>query len=206
MGCSKKEYWSGLPFPPSGCLTNPGIEPASPELSGRFFTTEPPGKPHILACCCCPVLQSYPTLCNSMDYSPWLLCPWDFPGKNTGVGCHFLLQDVFPTQRSNQHLLNWQGDSLALSHLGSPTYFPLLLFSPSVVSNSLWPHELQHTKLLYPSLSLGVCSNSRPLSWWCHPTILFFVIPFSSCLQFFPASCSFPMSGSSYQVAKVLDL
>ena len=41
-----------------------------------------------------------------------LLCPWDFPGKSTGVGCHFLLQEIFPTQRSNPHVLHWQVDSL----------------------------------------------------------------------------------------------
>ena len=46
----------------------------------------------------------------------------------------------------------------------------LLLFSCSVVSNSLWPHRLQHTRLSYPSPSPGVCSNSCPLSRWCHPT------------------------------------
>ncbi|MGE2757601.1 hypothetical protein, partial [Escherichia coli] len=48
-----------------------------------------------------------------------LLCPWDFPGKNTGVGCHFLLQGIFPTQGSNPHLLHWQVDSLPLSHQGN---------------------------------------------------------------------------------------
>ena len=44
-----------------------------------------------------------------------LLCPWDFPGKNTGVGCHFRLQGIFLTQGSNRHLLHWQADSLLLS-------------------------------------------------------------------------------------------
>ena len=51
-----------------------------------------------------------------------LLCPWDFSGKNTGMGCHFLLQGIFLTQGSNPsflHLLQWQVDSLPLSHLGS---------------------------------------------------------------------------------------
>ena len=48
------------------------------------------------------------------------LCPWDFPGKNTGVGCHFLLQGIFLTQGLNPCLLHWQADSLPLSHLGSP--------------------------------------------------------------------------------------
>ena len=49
-----------------------------------------------------------------------LLCLWDFPGKNTGVGSHFLLQGIFPTQGSNPRLLQWQENSSPLSHLGSP--------------------------------------------------------------------------------------
>ena len=69
----------------------------------------------------------------------------------------------------------------------------LLLFSRSVMSNSLRPHELQHTRFPCPSPSLGVCSNSRPLNQWCHPTISSSVVPFS-CLQSFPASGSFPTS------------
>ena len=52
------------------------------------------------------VTQSYPTLCNPMDCSQKLLCLWAFPGKNTGVGCHFLLQGIFPTQGSNPDLLH----------------------------------------------------------------------------------------------------
>ena len=49
-----------------------------------------------------------------------LLCPWNFPAKNTGVGCHFLLQGIFPTQGLNPHLLHWQVDSLPPCHLRSP--------------------------------------------------------------------------------------
>ena len=63
-------------------------------------------------------------------------------------------------------------------------------FSSSVVSNSLRPHGLQHTRLPYPSPAPRACSNSCPLSWWSHPTILPSVVPFSSCLQSFPASAS----------------
>ena len=70
----------------------------------------------------------------------------------------------------------------------------LLLFSRSVVSNSLQHHGLQHTSLPCPSPSPGACSNSCPLSQWFHPTILSSVIPFFSHLQSFPASGSFPMS------------
>ena len=62
------------------------------------------------------------------------------------------------------------------------------------MSNSLWPHGLQDARLPYPSPSHGVCWNSYPLSQWCHPSILSSVIPFSSRLQSFPASGSFPMS------------
>ena len=62
-------------------------------------------------------------------------------------------------------------------------------FSRSVVSDSLWPHGLQHARIPCPSPTPGACLNSCPSSWWRHPTI-----PFSSCLQSFPASGSFPMS------------
>ena len=70
----------------------------------------------------------------------------------------------------------------------------LFLFSCLVRSNSLQPHGLQHARLPCPSLSPRVCSNSCPLSWWCHPTTSSSVIPFSSCPQPFPASASFPIS------------
>ena len=70
----------------------------------------------------------------------------------------------------------------------------LSLFSGSVLSNSLWPNGLQHNRLPYPSLSPRVCANSCPLSQWCHPTISFSETSFSSCLQSFPASWSFPVS------------
>ena len=62
------------------------------------------------------------------------------------------------------------------------------------MSNSLWPHGLQHTRLLCPSLFPRVCSDSCPLSQWGHPTISSSVKRFSFCPQSFPASVSFPMS------------
>ena len=70
----------------------------------------------------------------------------------------------------------------------------LLLFSNSVMSNSLQPHGLQLVRLPSPSPSLGACSNSCPLNEWCHPTISSSVTPLPSCLRSFPASGSFPMS------------
>ena len=59
------------------------------------------------------------------------------------------------------------------------------------MSNPLWPHGLQHSRLPCPSPSPGAFSNSCPLNQWCHPTISYSVVPFSSCLQSFPASRSF---------------
>ena len=71
----------------------------------------------------------------------------------------------------------------------------LMLSICSVVSDSLWQHGLQHARLLCPSPSPGVYSNSCPLCWWCYPVIfLSSVIPFYSSLLFYPASGSFPMS------------
>ena len=67
-------------------------------------------------------------------------------------------------------------------------------FSHSVVSDSLQPHGLQHTRLLCPSPTFGACSNSCASSQWCHPNSSSSVIPFSSCLQSFPASGSFTMN------------
>ena len=72
--------------------------------------------------------------------------------------------------------------------------FSLLFFSHSVMSDSLQPRGLQHARLPCSSLSPRVGLNSYPLSRWCHPTISSSVTPFSSFLQSFPASGSFPMS------------
>ena len=66
--------------------------------------------------------------------------------------------------------------------------------SVTVMSESLQPHGLQHARLPCPSLSPGVCSNSSPLSWWCHPTISSSVTRFSFCPRFSPTSGSFTMS------------
>ena len=75
MGFSRQEYWSGLPFPPPGDLPNPGIKPESPKLQAESFPLNHQGNP-----------------VESMLLLLLLHRPWDSPGKNTGVGCHFLLQ------------------------------------------------------------------------------------------------------------------
>ena len=114
----RQEYGSGLPFPPPGGLPNPGIEPMSLALVGRFFNTVPQGRPSTLQ----------------------------------------------------------------------------VQFSHSVLSDSLQPHGLKHSRAPCLSPSPRVQPNPCPLSWWCHPTISSSVIPFSYCPQSFPAWGSFPMS------------
>ena len=75
-----------------------------------------------------------------------------------------------------------------------PITAQLLLFRCSVMPDSSRPHGLQHTRLPCPSSHPGACSNSRPMSRWCHPTISTSVDPFSSGLQSFPASGCFLIS------------
>ena len=91
-----------------------------------------------------------------------------------------------------QHMENWNSFTLLVLPLWKKIW--LLLFSCSVVSDSLLPHGLQHARLPYPLPTPRACSNSCPLSWWCHPTISSSVGPFSSRLQSFPASGFFLMS------------
>ena len=73
-------------------------------------------------------------------------------------------------------------------------HFSSVQFSRSVMSDSLWPCELQHARLPCPSPTPGACTNSCLSSWWCHPTISSSVVPFFSCIQSFPSSGSFPRS------------
>ena len=89
-------------------------------------------------------------------------------------------------------------DCRDLSHHRQPLHYLLwfssVQFSCSVVSDSLWPHGLQHARLPCPSPTPRVYLNSCPLSWWYSPTISSSVVPFASCPQCFPASGSFLMS------------
>ena len=102
---------------------------------------------------------------------------------NGHYGCFCLLADV---------------NNSAMNYI---CYIPMCLqnyqfsqFNRSVVSDSLQSHEPQHARPPCPSPTPRVYSDLCPLSWWCHPTISSSVIPFTSCLQSFPASGSFPMS------------
>ena len=83
---------------------------------------------------------------------------------------------------------------LVLSWACSPHGSHSVQFSCSVMSDSLWPHEPQHTRPPCPSPTPRVDPNSCPLSWWCHLIISSSLVPFSSCPQSSPASASFQMS------------
>ena len=99
-------------------------------------------------------------------YPARLLCPWDFPSKNTGVGCHFLLQGIFLTQRSNLHLpllLHWQADSVVtLSHRGSPV--------------SLYVQEKIQTSFFF----LFICLSFKNKNHICLRHIWWFDVPIHS--------------------------
>ena len=139
----------------------------------------------------CVHVQLCLTLCNPIDCSPPdSTVHGIFPGKNTGVSCHFLL-----------HGSSWPKDrprSLALAGRFFTTAPPRkpssVQFSHSVMADSLQPHELQHARPPCPSPTPGVYPNSCPLNRWCHLTNSSSVVPFSSCLQSFSTSGSFQMS------------
>ena len=127
-----------------------------------------------------------------------LPCPQDSPGKNTVVGCHFLLilaiiGPVFwLSYLTIKFYLNWH--IYLNSALWTLRETSSAQCSSSVLSDSLWCHGFQQARLPCPSPAPRACLNSWPLSWWCHSTISSSVIPFSSCLRSFPASGSFQRS------------
>ena len=137
------------------------------------------------------ITQSCLTLCDPMDYTihgslqakilDWVTFPF-----SRGFS-----QPRDWTQVSNPGLPHCRQILYPLSHNGSPKAYSSVHFSHSVVSNSLRPHGLQHTRPPCPSANPGVYSNSCPLNRCCHPTTSSSVVPFSSHLQSFPASGSF---------------
>ena len=127
--------------------------------------------------------ESHSVVSNSL-WPCGLYSPWNSPGQNTGMGSLSLFQRIFPTQRSNPGLPHCTRILYQLSYTS-------VQFSRSVVSNSLQPHEVQHARPPCPLPTPRVYPNSCPLSRWCHLNISSSVIPFSSCLQSFPASRSF---------------
>ena len=107
----------------------------------------------------------------------------NFIRSHSWLSALFKLHKILYKSRSHIHSVSlWSFSSVQFSH--------------SFVSDSLQPNELQHTRFLCPSPNSRVYSNLCPLSRWWHPTISSSVVPFSSCLQSFPASRSFPTSKS----------
>ena len=152
MGFSRQEYWSGLPCPPSFSGSSWSRDRTCISYS-VFFTTSDTCKTlravesesvKML------VAQSYLTPCNPMDCSPpGSYIHGDSPGKNNGVGSHFLLQGIFPTQGSNLDLLHSRGILYCLSHQRTPLELLCLL-------NELTPLLLCNMPLLAtPSSTLA---------------------------------------------------
>ena len=139
------------------------------------------------------VAQSCLTLCHLMDCSVAYQGPlsMEFSRQEYWIGLPFPCPGDLPDPGIKPGSPTLQADALPSGPPGKPSS---VQFSHSVVSNSLRPRGLQHARPPCPSPTPGVYSNSCPLSWWCHPTILSFVITFSSHFQYFPASESFQMS------------
>ena len=128
-------------------------------------------------------LQSCPTLCDPIDGSP--PC-----SPVAGILQARTLEWVAISFSNAWKVRRWVPVCFLMWSISS------VQFSHSVVSDSLQPHEPQHTRPPCPSPTPGVHSNSCPLSHWCHPAISSSVVLFSSCLQSFPASGSFQISQS----------
>ena len=102
-------------------------------------------------------------------WPPRLLCPWDFPGKNTGVGCHFSLQRIFPTQGSNPHLLHCRWILYPLSHRGSPFNDHRFKWAGSIeylVSGNLGCFQFCVCYKQCPSAQLFLLGKSAGLAHW----------------------------------------
>ena len=140
MGFSRQEYWRGLPCLPPGDLSDPGIKPASlaaPALAGRFFTAEPSGKPfphHSTR-------RFFNSSWTSYNLTQlWLCLPSDCIGWQSLKRLH--PSQAHPKSRLSLGLLTHRWEIPIV-----PSLLSLLLFSHEVVSDSLWPHGLQHTRL-----------------------------------------------------------
>ena len=116
---SRQEYWSGLPCPLPGDLPNPGIEPRSPTLQSDSFPSGHQRSPNIRLLLL--LLLSLFSRVNSVQPHRLLCHPWDSPGKNIGVGCHFLLQCMkVKTESEVAQSCPTLSDSMDCSLPGSP--------------------------------------------------------------------------------------
>ena len=130
---------------------------------------------------------------NFLNNWPW--CATNFTGNHCGqwerVSRALFSAPELPCRSKATFINLWLDDRWISKNSIS---YPSVQFSRSVVSDSLRPHGPQHARPPCPSPTPGGYSNSCPFSRWCHPTISSSVVPFSSCLQSFPASGSFQMS------------
>ena len=121
--------WFHKPFPQSTTLTHHTNDTLTRRGEFKMDNTLKGLVRHAYYRCVCVCSVVSDSLPPYELQSTRFLCPWNFPGKDTGVDCHFLLQGIFPTQGSNTclldllHLLHRQADSLPLCHLGSPQYY-----------------------------------------------------------------------------------
>ena len=129
----------------------------------------------------CPVTQSCPTLCEPLDLAHQTPCPWDFPGYNSEMGCHFLLQGIFLTQGLNSclhHFLNWQIYSLPPSHLESPKYYKyneilhiseILHIQWNIIKHLKWRKSSTETWMnLRNIMPSDISSHSKTSTVWFH--------------------------------------
>ena len=185
MELSRREYWSGLPFSSLGDLPDAGDQIQVSCVASRFFTVWATREALVLY----RTNKSwyfinfiYGRVYLLIPNSSFILklCLWHsfYPLAISGF-LNFLSQGIYCFFAAFLELFSW-------------VFWIRLLFSRSTVFSCLRPHGLQHTRLPCPSPSPRVCSNSRLLLQWCHPTISFSVVSFSSCPQPFPASQSFP--------------
>ena len=111
---------------------------------------------HVCVCVCMYVSVSCSVVSDSLQhhglYLTRLLCPWTFPGKSTGVGCHFLLQGIFLTQQSNSGLLHCRQILHHLSHQGRPQYSTVCVYACGCV--------YKHTHFIYIYIHMGFSDSS----------------------------------------------
>ena len=145
------------------------------------------------------------------SYSPWSCKESDMIENTYNVGLssdsviHVLMHIFIPFKILFSYSLSQNIEQNLLCYIIGLCCL-LLLFSRQVVSDSLWPHGLQHTLFSCPLPSPGVCPSSCPLHQWCHPASSSSVTHFSSCPPSFPASGSFPISWLFISGAKVSEL
>ena len=125
----------------------------------------------------------------SLDHSLIFFIPWKHYFEEIGVTLKMSIIDSLQKLRKSNFSMDFKADNKCTHKYISTCFCLAMKLCPA-----LWPHGLQDARLPYPSLLPGVCSNSCPMSQWCHLTISSSVVPFSSCPQSFPASRSFPVS------------